>query len=96
MLGQFWHSVDNTAPRATMPDMSEPKSDNGNDPSFHALMYQWAARSSGIALGMVVPAVIGVGLDRLLGTVVLFAILGTILGLALAFWQLIRIAMSQS
>jgi F0F1-type ATP synthase assembly protein I len=45
-----------------------------------------------IAFGMVVPAVIGIWLDRLLGTVVLFAILGTILGMALGFWQLLKIA----
>jgi len=67
-----------------------------NEPSFHALLYQWAARSSVIALEMVIPAVIGVGLDRLFGTVVLFAILGVIFGMALGFWQLIRFAMSQS
>jgi len=41
---------------------------------------------------MVIPAIIGVGLDRLFGTVVLFAILGVILGMALGFWQLIKFA----
>ena len=41
---------------------------------------------------MVVPAIIGVGLDRLFGTVVFFAIIGVILGVVLSFWQLIKIA----
>ena len=66
-----------------------------DEPSFHALLFQWSARASGIALEMVVPAVIGVGLDRLFGTVVLFAILGAISGMALGFWQLLKIARSQ-
>jgi len=74
--------------------MPEESSGNGNDPSFYAFLYQWAARASVIALEMVVPTIIGVGLDRLFGTVVLFAILGVILGMALGFWQLIKIAKS--
>jgi F0F1-type ATP synthase assembly protein I len=72
--------------------MSEEHNSSGQEPSFHAFLYQWAARISVIALEMVIPAVIGVGLDRLFGTVVLFAILGVIFGMALVFWQLIRIA----
>ena len=64
---------------------------NGN-----TLLYQWAAQASVIALEMVIPAAIGVGLDRLLGTVVLFAILGAVLGMTLGFWQLIKIALHQT
>jgi len=63
-----------------------------NDHSFYALLFQWSARASVIAFEMVIPAALGVGLDRLCGTVVLFAILGAILGMALGFWQLIKIA----
>ena len=66
-----------------------------DEPSLHALLFQWSARASAIAFEMVVPAVIGVGLDRLFGTVVLFAILGTITGMTLGFWQLLKIAGSQ-
>jgi F0F1-type ATP synthase assembly protein I len=62
------------------------------DPSFHALLFQWSARASAIAMEMVVPAVIGIGLDRLCGTVALFAILGVIFGMALGFWQLLKLA----
>jgi len=75
--------------------MSDVPNGSEDNPSFHAHLYQWAARTSVIALEMVIPAIIGVGLDRLFGTVVLFAILGIVLGMALAFWQLIKIATSQ-
>ena len=63
-----------------------------DDSSFFVSLYQWSARTSIIAVEMAVPAVLGVGLDRLFGTVALFAILGVILGMALGFWQLIRMA----
>ena len=72
--------------------MSKESNASGGDPSFHVLLYQWASQISVISLGMVIPAIIGVGLDRLFGTVVLFAILGVILGMALGFWQLIKFA----
>ena len=73
--------------------MSNTNNDShSSDAHFRTAMYQWSARMSGIALEMVVPAVIGIGLDRLCGTVILFAIIGTILGMALAFWQLLKIA----
>ena len=68
---------------------------DSSDPSFHALLFQWSARASMIAFEMVVPAVVGIGLDRLFGTVVLFAILGTVFGMALGFWQLLKLAKSQ-
>jgi F0F1-type ATP synthase assembly protein I len=51
-----------------------------------------AVRISNIGFEMVLPAIIGVGLDYLFGTVVLFVILGVLFGAALGFWQLIRIA----
>ena len=58
-------------------------------------IHQWAAQSSVIALEMVVPAIIGVGIDYLCGTAPLFVILGVFLGVAFGFWQLIKIAQSQ-
>lgn len=69
-----------------------PNESNNNDGDFHAVLYQWAARVSGIAFEMVIPVAIGVGIDRLCGTVVLFAILGAIFGMALGFWQLLKLA----
>jgi len=65
--------------------------DNG-DPALYAHLYQWSARISMIALEMVIPALFGIWLDRLLGTVALFAICGVFLGTALGFWQLLKIA----
>ena len=64
-------------------------SDNDVD---HAVLYQWAAKVSGIAFEMVIPAVAGFGLDRLCGTLPILTILGAIFGMALGFWQLVKIA----
>jgi len=73
--------------------MSNAPNGNGDsDSHIRTTLYQWSARMSGIAFGMVIPATIGVGLDRLCGTVVLFAILGAVLGMTLGFWQLLKIA----
>ena len=69
-----------------------PNGNSDSDSRFRTALYQWSVRASGIAFSMVIPAVIGVGLDRFCGTVVLFVILGTILGMALGFWQLLQIA----
>jgi F0F1-type ATP synthase assembly protein I len=68
---------------------------DSSDSSFQALLLQWSARASVIAFEMVIPVAIGVGLDRLCGTVILFAILGVFLGMALAFWQLLQFAQKE-
>jgi F0F1-type ATP synthase assembly protein I len=75
-------------------DMPAKPNASGDDSSFSALLYQWSVRVSVIALEMVIPAVVGVGLDRLFGTKVLFVILGIFLGMALGFWQLLKLAHS--
>jgi F0F1-type ATP synthase assembly protein I len=67
-------------------------SNGDDDPYSRAALYQWSARMSGIAFEMVIPPLLGVGLDRLCGTVVLFALIGSLLGMALGFWQLLKIA----
>ena len=72
------------------PNMSN--APDNNDADFYALLFQWAARASLVAFEMVLPAIIGVGLDRLFGTGALFAVLGVILGMVLAFWQLYKLA----
>ena len=69
---------------ANMPD--------SDDPSLYAHLYQWSARISTIAIEMVIPALIGIWLDQLMGTVVLLTIFGVFLGMALGFWQLLKIA----
>jgi F0F1-type ATP synthase assembly protein I len=65
---------------------------DSGDPSLYVHLYQWSARASTIAFEMVIPALIGIWLDRLLGTVVLLTILGVFFGMALGFWQLLKIA----
>jgi F0F1-type ATP synthase assembly protein I len=68
--------------------MEENNSENDRSRKDIAL----AVRIFNIGFEMVLPAIIGVGLDYLFGTVALFVILGVILGAVLGFWQLIRIA----
>ena len=63
-----------------------------DDPRFYVQLFQWSARASVIAFEMVIPAVIGIGLDRLFGTIALFAVIGAVLGMIVGFWQLIKMA----
>ena len=49
-----------------------------------------------IAFEMVIPAVIGVGLDQFFGTAPLLAVFGAFFGAALGFWQLLKIAQRES
>jgi len=69
---------------------------DGSDSSLYAHLYQWSARMTTIALEMVIPALIGIWLDRLLGTVALLTVLGIFFGMALGFWQLLKIAREAS
>ena len=77
-----------------MSSMPIPPNNNDSDAHFRTTLFQWSVRMSGVALEMVAFAAIGVGLDRLCGTVALFTILGTVLGMALGFWQLVQFAKS--
>ncbi len=52
---------------------------------------EWASRVTAISLEMVLPALGGVWIDRKLGTVPLFLILGVVLGLAVGLMQLVRL-----
>jgi len=44
-----------------------------------------------VSLEMVIPGVVGIGLDRYFGTLMLFTLLGFAGGLSLAIWHLVRI-----
>ena len=57
-----------------------------------ALAVAWAARITTISLSMVVPGLIGYGIDAYFNTIPIFAGIGFALGMGLGFWQLIRIA----
>lgn len=53
---------------------------------------EWVSRVVTISLEMVLPAFGGYWLDRLVGTPLIFLIIGMILGFALGLWHLIRFA----
>jgi Mn2+/Fe2+ NRAMP family transporter len=59
--------------------------------SIVAKAYGWAARTMTVALEMVVPGVIGIWIDRQLGTLALFTVIGFGLGLPLGIWHLVRL-----
>lgn len=69
-----------------------PPEDSSDTRSPLAIAYQWAWRVIAVALEMVVPGLMGYGLDVWLGTRALFVIIGFVLGMALGVWHLTRIA----
>ena len=60
------------------------------DVTTQALLLQLAAKASTVSVGMLIPPMLGIALDRLFGTIVLFLVIGVILGMAITFWQLLR------
>lgn len=61
-----------------------------------AIGYAWATRVSTIGFTIVIPTLLGVWLDHKLGTLVLFLILGTLLGMGIGFLSLMRIVKEES
>lgn len=59
-----------------------------SDPSAMATAFQWASRIVTVSLEMVLPGLAGVFVDRYLGTLVVFTLLGFALGFAAAGWHL--------
>jgi hypothetical protein len=59
-------------------------------PRAIALAYQWVARITGVCIQMVAPGLIGLWLDRRIGSVVVFTMLGFVVGITLGVWQLVR------
>ena len=57
-----------------------------------AVAMQWASQVTTISIEMVLPLLLGVWVDRRLGSRALFTILGGIAGLWLGIWNLIRLA----
>ncbi len=56
----------------------------------------WVSRITTISFEMVLPGLLGIWVDRKLGTKVLFTLLGFAAGLTVAVWHLVRIASSDS
>jgi hypothetical protein len=57
-----------------------------------AVAMHWASRVTTISIQMVLPLLLGVWIDKRLGTKAVFTILGGIAGLWLGIWTLIRLA----
>ena len=63
-----------------------------DDRSALAMAMVWTSHVTTISLEMVVPGVIGLWIDRKLGTGMLFLVLGVLLGLGMGMWHLIKLA----
>lgn len=57
---------------------------------------EWTSRVTTICVEMVLPAVAGLWLDRQLGTVMVFLLLGIVLGMTVGMIQLLRLASPSS
>ena len=60
-----------------------------------AVGYEWSIRVSGIGLEMALPPVFGIWLDAKCGTLILFTVLGAILGMTTALIHLIQLGKQQ-
>ncbi|MGL4593558.1 MAG: AtpZ/AtpI family protein [Thermoguttaceae bacterium] len=57
-----------------------------------AIGYIWATRITGIGLEMVLPALFGIWLDQKFGTLILFMLIGLLVGFYAGLMQLIRLS----
>lgn len=60
-------------------------------PAPTTVAMRWVSRITSISIEMVLPGLLGLWLDRRLGTLVLFTSLGFALGLTVAMFHLVRI-----
>jgi F0F1-type ATP synthase assembly protein I len=70
---------------------SGPGQDESDDRSAFAKALDVAYQLIGMAFVVGLPAIGGLFLDRVLGTVLLFAVIGLLLGLAAAVYQFVRL-----
>jgi F0F1-type ATP synthase assembly protein I len=57
---------------------------------------EWTSRVTTVSLEMVLPGVVGLWIDRQLGTVMVFLILGVVLGMTVGMIHLVRWTSSMS
>ena len=57
-----------------------------------AKAWAWGYQAMAISLEMVVPGILGLGIDRLVGTLPLFLILGVIFGMTVGMIHLVQFA----
>jgi F0F1-type ATP synthase assembly protein I len=72
------------------PEQKQRHSRSQSDREFYTVLYQWYAKGSAIAFGMLVPALVGFGIDELCNTLPIGIISGTIVGCVFGFYQLIK------
>ncbi len=53
---------------------------------------QWVSRMTTVLLEMALPAALGLGVDHLLGTRFVFALIGFGIGMVLGVWHLLQMA----
>ena len=63
---------------------------DADDRSQIAKAYQWASRIMGVSLEMVLPGLLGYGIDHLIETGYVFTVLGFFAGLVLGMVHLVR------
>ena len=63
-----------------------------DDRSMIARAWGWGYQATSISLEMVVPGLLGLGLDRLVGTLPLFLILGVVFGMTAGMIHLVKFA----
>jgi F0F1-type ATP synthase assembly protein I len=63
-----------------------------DDRSMIAKAWSWGYQATSISLEMVIPGIIGLWIDRLLGTVMLFLILGVVFGMTAGMIHLVQFA----
>lgn len=66
-----------------------------DDRAPYAKAYGLASRGVSVALGMVVPGLVGYLVDQRLGTRAAFTLLGFVAGVSFGIWQLLQMGKSQ-
>jgi F0F1-type ATP synthase assembly protein I len=65
-------------------------SEHPDDRSPQAIAYHWASRILTVSMEMVIPGLLGYGIDRWLDLRAAFMPLGFIIGLVLGMWHLLQ------
>jgi F0F1-type ATP synthase assembly protein I len=68
---------------------------SSDDRAPYAKAYGLASRGVSVALGMVVPGLVGYLVDQRLGTRVAFTLMGFVAGVSFGIWQLLQMGKNQ-
>jgi F0F1-type ATP synthase assembly protein I len=70
------------------------KNDSDDERSMMAKAWGWGHQAMSISLEMVVPSLLGLWIDRLIGTLPLFLLLGAVFGMTAGMVHLVQFAQS--